>query len=838
LALLLGIALVPLFTACSDDEETRTGPEFGETETQSAVIVLNGIQVLTVTDMGVSDAPLAAPIRLEAENTLSIHVNNENAEMGPQGNAFPCWGTLRCPWKSTCLEEYVYDYTFSSETDPDSICMGTLIVTSSQGALSFQIDYETGSTGPVFTGPQQYPFLCRTEDSGLGQPLIDNGDESGGIGFPVYALDDQGDKTGRIIGYSEDCSTMTRVEYHYKSSDDGKFHFLDITRDLPEDLAQTTTSDGLTVDYIVRVERGTINRFIYAIAMLASPDELSGSSWDLTAWNGKLVYQFEGGVAIGHQQGRGTVRDVLYDDVLSEGYAVAHSTGTITGTHYNLNLSEETMMMVKEHFIERYGAPEYTVGVGGSGGGIQQYAIGQSQYDPRLRHHDPYLLDAGIPQMSYSDMISQAIYVGDCMLLEYYFDVVAPSQGDTTFGGMHILELGRLRLPLGWLGSVLPRTWVEGLSSSDTIEHPVWSELGDYVGSTECVNGWLGLTPMVMNPLWTTVGYDHLPPDVAAEYDAVKWTHWNDLENIYGVDEDGHAPFTWDNVGVQYGLQALRDGNITMAQFLDINAKVGSWKPLENMVPEGFPFKDFPDLSTPAGILELLLDFDPWSIRNARLQRNQYGVAPRMEAHEEAIHAAYTSGHVFVGQIDIPLIDARRYLDPLLDMHHAQQSFASRQRMIDGQGHADNQVIWFVEPPLDNTIVAFHVIDDWMTNIRNHPDRSVAENKPPAAVDKCFDGQGDLIAEGPDVWDGILNDEPEGACTEAFPLYSTSRIVAGGNIKGDVFKCHLQTVDEAIDGGVYEGISLTAQNIARLKEIFPDGVCDYTLGDAARPDGW
>jgi hypothetical protein len=97
---------------------------------------------------------------------------------------------------------------------------------------------------------------------------------------------------------------------------------------------------------------------------------------------------------------------------------------------------------------------------------------------------------------------------------------------------------------------------------------------------------------------------------------------------------------------------------------------------------------------------------------------------------------------------------------------------------------------------------------------------------------------GNLIAEGPDVWDGILNDEPDGACTQAFPLYSTSRIVAGANIKGDIFKCYLQTVDEAIDAGVYEGISLTEQNIARLKEIFPDGVCDYTQGDAARPANW
>ena len=34
-------------------------------------------------------------------------------------------------------------------------------------------------------------------------------------------------------------------------------------------MAQTTLLDGRTVDYVVRRERGTINRFIYSFAMLA-----------------------------------------------------------------------------------------------------------------------------------------------------------------------------------------------------------------------------------------------------------------------------------------------------------------------------------------------------------------------------------------------------------------------------------------------------------------------------------------------------------------------------------------------------------------------------------------
>ena len=48
--------------------------------------------------------------------------------------------------------------------------------------------------------------------------------------------------------------------------------------------------------------------------------------------------------------------------------------------------------------------------------------------------------------------------------------------------------------------------------------------------------------------------------------------------NIYGTDETGFARSPWDNVGVQYGLAAVKSGAITPEQFLDLNANVGSWK--------------------------------------------------------------------------------------------------------------------------------------------------------------------------------------------------------------------------------------------------------------------
>jgi hypothetical protein len=194
---------------------------------------------------------------------------------------------------------------------------------------------------------------------------------------------------------------------------------------------------------------------------------------------------------------------------------------------------------------------------------------------------------------------------------------------------------------------------------------------------------------------------------------------------------------------------------------------------------------------------------------------------------------------VFDGDIDIPILDGRLYLEDFLNMHNTHQSFASRQRMIEGQGSADNQVIWFTDarpsPASSSTAEAFQVIDEWMENIKANPDKSVAENKPPDAVDRCFNTDGSEFARGDDVWDGILNDEPAGSCTQKFQIYSTSRIVAGGPLKGGIFKCQLQSVNRAINLGLYGSWEPTKDERKRLQEIFPTGVCDYGLPDAGRP---
>ena len=221
------------------------------------------------------------------------------------------------------------------------------------------------------------------------------------------------------------------------------------------------------------------------------------------------------------------------------------------------------------------------------------------------------------------------------------------------------------------------RTLIEGLSSTSSVIPNPYAAVMPYMptpGSTECINGWRGLSPLALNPHFGTApGYN------PAVHGPVEWTHWGDLVNIYGTDETGFARSPWDNVGVQYGLAAVKSGAITPAQFLDLNANVGSWKRSADMVQEGCPF-----------IAAALCAHEPpdvWSARNMQLSPDGGATpAPRRLGDPKAQHAAYRSGMVFRGKLDIPVIDWRHYLEPFLDMHNSHQSFAARQRLLNYDG--------------------------------------------------------------------------------------------------------------------------------------------------------
>ncbi|WP_161827631.1 DUF6351 family protein [Steroidobacter agaridevorans] len=661
-------------------------------------------------------------------------------------------------------------------------------------------------TGPMFSGPQQHPFVCTTTQSAVGrQPIVESAAPPGTRVF---------DSAGNVIGYSRDCSIDTFVTYLYRTTGNA-WAVMPADGSRPADLAQATLPDGRVVDFIVRREVGSINRFLYSFAMLAPAGEQAGKP-DLSRWNGRLLYWFQGGVAIGHSQG--TVHGgSLNPDILRLGYAIAHSSGNNTGTHYNLQLAGETMMMTKERFIERYGVPSYTVGLGGSGGAIQQYILGQNQ---------PGLLDALLPVQSYPDMVTQTIHVGDCELLEHYMDAT-----DRTNPKWRVTK---------------NRSWLVGMNAEegfDKVNDPLAQlklALGysTAVGTTECVPAWRGLSPLAMNP-WYGQAPNQQNYEPQSDIAAIRWTHWDDLRNIYGVDETGAARPTWDNVGVQYGLRSLQESKITFEEFLNLNWNIGGWKQPSEMVQEGFPFLG----TTPAEINKALTVpgyFDPWSRRNMNLSTDPTQPAPRTTGDLRAIRGAYASGMVFHGKLDRPTIDHRQYMERELDMHNVHQSFAVRQRVLERMGNSDTLVIWFTDtvpgvPKASQSMDAIAVMDEWMRNIQRNPHKGIRRNRPARAVDSCFDVTGKLIYAGDDAWNGILDDKAAGPCTQRFPIYSTSRIVAGAPIEGGIYKCALKPVEKAVRDGVYAPWTPTSEQVTKLKQIFPSGVCDYSRPDQGRP---
>jgi hypothetical protein len=669
-------------------------------------------------------------------------------------------------------------------------------------------------TGPMFSGPQQQPFVCTTIQGTVGKaPLVDSATP------PGYKVTDG---TGATIGYSRNCSIDSFITYVYRGTG-GSFKPLVAGAPRPADMSTVTLADGRVVDFIVRREIGSINRFLYSIAMLSPAPGLDNAAQnDTSLWNRKLLYWFQGGVAIGHSQG--TVHSgSMNPDVLKQGIAIVHSSGNNTGTHYNLEVAGETAMMTKERFIERYGVPGYTVGLGGSGGAIQQYILGQNQ---------PGILDALLPVQSYPDMVTQTIHVGDCELLEHYMDAT-----DRANAKWRVTKNRSLLV-----GMNAEQDDVGNNSKVNDPLAPLKQALGYSTakGSTECIPAWRGLTPLAMNPLFgqATNQAQWVPQsDIAA----IRWTHYDDLRNIYGVDSTGAALPTWDNVGVQYGLKSLKAGRITPQEFLDVNWKIGGWKHPSEMVQETFPFFGTSNAEI-AKAMSIPGYFDPWSSKNMLAPVGADEPMPRTQGVKKAMEAVYTRGMFFHGQLDRPTIDHRQYMERELDMHNVHQSFAVRKRVMDRMGDSDMLVIWFTDtmpgtPKFSQSMEAIDVMDEWMRNLRANPKAGFRANRPARAVDSCFDVQGKLIYAGDDAWDGILDNKPAGPCTERFPLYGTSRTVAGAPIEGGIYKCALKPVEQAVMDGTYAPWTPQAADVAKLKKIFPAGVCDYSKPDQARP-GW
>lgn len=351
-------------------------------------------------------------------------------------------------------------------------------------------------TGPIISGPAIEPFVCTTQDNGLGE-----------------ALDDA-------------CTAVTQVRYFYNNVE-GEFNEIaDITAPYPSDMSTVQLTGAAPIPFLVRVESGTINRSIYHLAVLDNPQKTYGE-WDPeSSWNERLLFSFGGGCGTNYNQGSRPLASVLDASVLAKGFAHMLSSFNVMGHQCNDNLSAETLMMLKEHFIENYGLPAWTVGSGASGGAIQQLLITQNY---------PGLLNGLMPSMSFADSFSVRPGVTDCRLLKHYFDT---SELDWT-------EEKQLA--------------VEGFSKGTCA---AWerSYIDVIVADTGC-----GIAQeLVYNAQTNPTGAR------CTIYDT----------NIASIGHDPDTGFAYqalDNVGIQYGLTALEDGMISVQEFIDLNAHIGGY---------------------------------------------------------------------------------------------------------------------------------------------------------------------------------------------------------------------------------------------------------------------
>ncbi|MFL5422547.1 MAG: DUF6351 family protein, partial [Myxococcales bacterium] len=127
--------------------------------------------------------------------------------------------------------------------------------------------------GPVIAGPQTSPFVCATPTPQASTIAI----ATNASGLHTNAIDAQCNiATETFLFYRTTSPTCVNVlpDPSPPAVANPNACFKPFTQGTtPADLAFTTTDQGVTVPYIVRVERGTIDRGIFDIAVLFTPEK-------------------------------------------------------------------------------------------------------------------------------------------------------------------------------------------------------------------------------------------------------------------------------------------------------------------------------------------------------------------------------------------------------------------------------------------------------------------------------------------------------------------------------------------------------------------------------------
>ena len=240
---------------------------------------------------------------------------------------------------------------------------------------------------------------------------------------------------------------------------------------------------------------------------------------------------------------------------LTRGFAVASSSLNVLGNNCNDVLSAETLMMVKERFIEEFGVPRYTMGFGCSGGAIQQYMIAANY---------PGLLDGLVPQCSFPDVYGTGTFDARLILNYFVYNATVPWTQDQI----------RAASGFGTFGQI----YTQGTSWAARIDpDPVRPGFPPSIP---------GFPPNQSSYLYSSVVPNDVRYDPVSNPTGARASTYDHNINTFGVDKNGFARRPLDNVGVQYGLAALNAGQITKEQFLDLNDKIGGMDIDANFIPE------------------------------------------------------------------------------------------------------------------------------------------------------------------------------------------------------------------------------------------------------------
>ena len=645
--------------------------------------------------------------------------------------------------------------------------------------------------GSVLSGPQVEPFFCATP---VPQPATPTSPATNASGLSTPAFDAQCNITAEYKLYykttTPGCSfaipdpspsvnfLSTNPPTSTTAPPNPCFKAYDPAAPAPDDLAMTTTDEGRTVPYIVRVERGTMNRGIYDIAVLFDPTR----PWATGAapqqqWNGKVLFQF--GASTGQPRRQFRPATAWTNDLaLSRGFLVAGNSMSDSAANSNRVMMAETVMMMKEHIGDRYGEVKFTIGSGCSGGSIN------SNMNASIA---PGQLDGIVIFCAYPDSETTAMEVTDCVLLA---EAYRRPQWLALTAALSPAEVNAKKAAInGHPDQTGCHAWYTAFGNNGKVgNHVPMGVLNHATGAVQPIGG---LTNNCQLPFGLV--YDPITNPAGARCSAWDWA-----VSIFGKADGIRANDTRDNTGIQYGLGALLQGAITPEEFVTLNEAIGG------------------------------VDKD------GGLQ------AARSVADPEALEVAYRAGIVMSGRqlAKTAVIDLRGWDDsalitppgnatpPGFPIHYVWRSFSIRERLEREYGDHQSQVLWrfgrnglLPSPALQAE--AFLAMDEWLTGLKLDDSRMPIEKKvrrakPDAVFDFC------LLSDDPTQ--SVRVTDPAVCNADPFLKPSSSpRRVAGGSLSENILKCRLQPLSQAD----YAPLVFSSAQWARLQAVFPDGVCDW-----------